>query len=406
MFITSYLRHFKSLPFQLIATIALGVLIHSVAPPIVLDSLFTAGAVFKDLLMMFIPFVVAGYLMSSLTSFDRKSLILVLAVALLAVVAGFVTVFLAYGIAQIAFPFMKLSPIATGCALEGPQCVKQLWALPFKSPLTPSVAIVCALVLGFAAVLADIKPLKNFAETLRVSSTYVLKRYFIPLLPLYVLAVVLKIQSEGTLVLLLKDYGKVFGLMHASLFTLFVVLLAISTRFSFKSFKENIKALISPAITAFSTMSGVATMPILVDSISERLKSKTYPGFVIPLTTNIHTFGDGFVVTLNALALLTMATGVIPPLDVFIGYALYYCLARFFNACVPGGGALIMAPFVQTSLGLPTEFLGLFMTLYMLQDPLITMWNTLGNGLFALATHPWFASFFKKKVKPSTKAAA
>ena len=60
-----------------------------------------------------------------------------------------------------------------------------------------------------------------------------------------------------------------------------------------------------PAITAFTTMSGVAAMPFLVTSVSASTRNKPYAEFSVPLT-NIHTLGDGFIITMTALSLLCM----------------------------------------------------------------------------------------------------
>ena len=64
--------------------------------------------------------------------------------------------------------------------------------------------------------------------------------------------------------------------------------------------------------------------------------------------------------------------------------------ARFFNACVPGGGVLVMTPFVSQYLELSPELIGLTTTLYVLQDALISMINTLGNGLLCTLVYPLF----------------
>ena len=388
----------KNLPFQLALTILFGITLSLTAPQNVLDVCFTLGMLFKDMLMMFIPLVVAGYLMSALVSFDKKSLTLVIGITALAILSGIVVLMLAFGIAYLTFPFIHLGGLTSSTVSTQAQPLTQLWHIPFTSPLTPTVAIIFALSLGFVAVLADVTPLKNFALQLRDRSTHILKRYFIPLLPLYVLAVILKIQADGALSFLIKDYGKIFCLMHLTLAILCLGALALASRFSWHTLKANCQALFAPLITAFSTMSGVAAMPLLVENIQKRLKGDPYPGFVIPLTTNIHTVGDGFMITFSSLAILYMAFGTLPAFAAFAAYLFYYCLARFFNACVPGGGAIIMAPFVHQYLGLPAEFLGLFMTLYVLQDPLITLWNTLGNGLFALLTQPLFHQ--KRKDEP------
>ena len=392
----------KSLPFQIALTVLCGFFISPLLPLWALNLGYTAGVFFKDLLMIFIPFVVAGYLMSSLVSFEKRSLWLVLGIVALTIFSSFLTIMASYGLAIVSFPLLSLGALSLDvCALTCP--LETLWVIPFKSPLTPSVAIIIALILGMVAVIWEIAPLKQGAEFLRDQSTRILKRYFVPFLPIYVLSVVLKIQSEGTLGILLKGYGKVFCALHGFILLSFVGATIAVAHLTGLRLRVLFKNLFSTVIAALSTMSGVATMPFLVEGISDVLRNKIYPGFVIPLTTNIHTVGDGFCISVTAFALLVMTQGKLPGFHMVLIYTFYYCLARFFSACVPGGGALIMAPFVRDYLGLAPEFIGLLITLYMLQDPLITLWNTLGNGLFVLSTKPFFAKYLPKTLHKQIK---
>ena len=211
----------KQLPFQLFLTVIFAILAGPFLPDSVLSALYTLGVLFKDILMIFIPLVVWGYLMSALVAFDKKSVFLAIGLVLLTVISSFLTVLIAYGFSLATLSKMTFAASMTQNAPDlSAQGIKTLWTLPFKSPLTPSVAIVFALSLGFLAVFADIPVLKRFALTLRDQSTQILKTCFLPLLPLYVFAVLIKIQSQGTLMFLLAQYSKIFLVLYGSLFAL------------------------------------------------------------------------------------------------------------------------------------------------------------------------------------------
>lgn len=62
---------------------------------------------------------------------------------------------------------------------------------------------------------------------------------------------------------------------------------------------------------------------------------------------------------------------------------MYFVLAKFSVAAVPGGGILVMLPILEAYLGLNGEMLSLITALYLLFDPVITCANILGNGAFA-----------------------
>jgi len=378
----------RNLPLQLLLTVVLAVLFGSWLPLPVSNVLYTLGCAFKDMLMLFIPLVVCGYLMASIVSFDKKSLILIAGVVCLTSLSSFVTSVFAYGFSKTILSLVTVTALPLATDLPPSDELVLLWQIPFTSPFTPTVAIFTALLLGFLAVFANVKALKTLANSVRDGTTHVLKTYLIPLLPLYVLAVVLKIQSEGSVRLLFAGYGKIFLLLYA-----FVLLFALGAFWllagrHIKQTAAYLKTFWSTTVTAFTTMSGIASMPFLVEATEEATGSKDYARFTIPLTINIHTLGDGLVIPITSLTLLYMQDGVLPSFATFLPFAGAYTLARFFNACVPGGGVLIMAPFAEKYLGLSNELVGFLTTLYILQDPLITTTNAVGNALFALAAKP------------------
>ncbi|TGW15392.1 cation:dicarboxylase symporter family transporter [bacterium NHP-B] len=381
----------KQLPFQLLVTIVFTALFGPLLPQGVLNVLYTIGMIFKDVLMAFIPLVVWGYLMSSMVSFDKKSLVFALNLVVLTVISSLMTALVAYGFSISCLPFLGLDIlIKQPESIASSGSIQALWTLPFASPLTPSVAIVLALVLGCLSVFGDFPRLKGFAFGLRDHATRILKTYFIPLLPLYVMSVLLKIQSEGSLEFLFKEYGKIFTALYAVLFLMLGMMTFVVGGKTWRGLKNTIALFLKPGMTALTTMSGVAAMPFMVDSISKKTQNSRYAEFSIPLMTNIHTLGDGFVITTTAIAILYMTGSPMPTLAQGLVFVGCYTLARFFNACVPGGGILVMTPFVEKYLGLGPAWVGLLTTLYVLQDPLITFINTLGNGLLSLFVYPLF----------------
>ena len=169
---------------------------------------------------MFIPFVVCGYLMSSLVAFDKQSLFLVFGVCVLTFLSSLATSLAAYGFSWYFFLPGKQAIDFCGQLPQAKALLTSYWSFPFQSPFTPSYAILTALILGFLSIFGNIEGLKHFAFSLRDRSTHILKTCFIPLLPLYVCAILLKMQSEGTLSLLFQGYGRVCFIIYGLSFSL------------------------------------------------------------------------------------------------------------------------------------------------------------------------------------------
>ena len=86
-----------------------------------------------------------------------------------------------------------------------------------------------------------------------------------------------------------------------------------------------------------------------------------------------------------------------PSLLNYMIFALYFVLAKFSVAAVPGGGILVMLPILEKYLGFNSDMMSLITALYILFDPVITCANVLGNGAFAKMIDR-FVMFIDKKM--------
>jgi Na+/H+-dicarboxylate symporter len=116
--------------------------------------------------------------------------------------------------------------------------------------------------------------------------------------------------------------------------------------------------------------------------------------------------GDGLSITITAMALLLMSGQGLPSWSAFLMYMMYYCIVKFSAAGVPGGGVIVILPVVRDYLGLDEATTSLLATIYMLQDPILTSANVMGNGAFAMVTHRLLKPFLRGKTPIDTDDAA
>lgn len=377
----------KNLPAQLIACVVMGALLGDYLPLSAISVFYTISIVIKDILMFVLPLVVFSYLLAALTSFEKRAPLLILALLSLVVLSNGLTVMTSYFIGGALLP-----PLVSGqiTALgESQTLVQPLFTLPFKNPIGADWAMMAAMALGMASIFFQFKGVKATAIKLRDFSTGLLRKGFIPVIPFYVLGFVLKLNLEGNFGVLLRQYGSVFALSSVIIVAYIGFMYLAGADFNFKRAYGFIREMIPAGITAFSTMSSAATMPITLEATSKNLGSRDYADFSIPTTVNIHLIGDGLNIALTALALLIMTGQPFPDFQSYALFTLYYCLAKFSCAAVPGGGVIVILPVVQTYLGLSPEATSLLATLYILQDPLLTSANVMGNGAFSILTRKW-----------------
>jgi Na+/H+-dicarboxylate symporter len=147
-------------------------------------------------------------------------------------------------------------------------------------------------------------------------------------------------------------------------------------------------------------MSSAASMPLTIIGAENNATNKEVARFVIPATVNIHLVGDCFAIPIFAYAVLKSFGMAEPSLINYLIFTLYFVLAKFSVAAIPGGGIIVMLPILERYLGFNAEMMSLITALYILFDPVITCANVLGNGAFAKMVDKALHFFGDKRVVP------
>jgi len=182
----------------------------------------------------------------------------------------------------------------------------------------------------------------------------------------------------------MTSYGTVLLLVVSVQFLYIILLFIIPAKFRISKFFKYIKNILPATITAFSTASSAATMPITTMGTENNLEDKMFARAIVPSTCNIHTLGSAICLTVLALATLKAFGMDLPDYKNFVDFMLYFALAKFAVAGVPGGVVVIAAPLLETYLGFTPEMIGLITALYLLFDPFGITANVSCNGAFAI----------------------
>jgi Na+/H+-dicarboxylate symporter len=201
-------------------------------------------------------------------------------------------------------------------------------------------------------------------------------------LPLFILGFILKMQHDGLLTSVLKHYLPIAILIILVSVPYILTLFALALGFNKAKWVQGLKNLVPGMLTGFTTMSSASTMPLVIDAVEKNTTEPFTPG-VVPVSINTHLEGDCFSMSIQAIAILISFGYDLPSLPDLLLFAVFFVIARFAVACVPGGGVLMTLPVFEKYLGFSGEMLSLITALYILFDPLITPVNVLGHGTFA-----------------------
>jgi Na+/H+-dicarboxylate symporter len=373
-----------SLPIQLLIIIAFALSAGPHLPLAAAHSLYTGSLIFKEILGFFLPAIVFSFILVGTLSF-KKNAPLVIGILLTLIIISNITVSLsAYSIGRIFLPFLTDGIHADN--LVAPTSIQPFYTFSLPPIIGSEKAMIASVVLGIFFSFYPIPFVENWFIKFKNVVEVILKKLFIPLLPLYVLGFLIKLVQEGTLFSLFSSYGKAFIviLMAQVLFVATAYTLAQGGKIT--KALQAIKNASASYLTAFATMSSTASIPVTVNVAIKNTGNRPLAHIAIPILANVHLMGDGITVPIFSLVTLSIFQGSIPSLAKFIVFVGYFCLAMLATSGVPGGGIIVIIPLLQSILGFTPEMISVITALYLLQDSFGTACNVMGDGALTIAT--------------------
>ena len=236
-----------------------------------------------------------------------------------------------------------------------------------------------SILFGFFITRVDSKS-KEFLTTLFNSGFEVMMKlthFIIRFTPLGILGIVVGVVSEQreNLIVVLGSLSKYFvtvliGLVIHSTITLPLILRTIGKVNAWKHFQ----AMTTPLLTAFSTRSSSATLPLTIDAVENNTGvSNKISSFVLPLGATINMDGTALYECVAAM-FIAQAYGIELSFLQQMIVVFTALLASIGAAGIPMAG-LVMISVILTAVGLPLEGVGLILAV----DPFLDMCRTSVN---------------------------
>jgi Na+/H+-dicarboxylate symporter len=368
---------FHKMPFILASIIFSIILFDPIIPLLLKNILYSTSLTIKSVIALFLPFIIFGLLFKSAVILSKSASKIIGIILILVCCSNFFSTWMSHYIGILIYSF-TLSLI-TPKEMTG---LTALWSINFPILLANDRAMFSGMILGLT--LSKLWPQQSLDISIKIEKfVRILSSGIVYLIPLFVSGFIVKMQHEGVMGLIIKDYTPVFTVVAIWQFSYIIIAYLVLNNFSVSALFNNIKNMLPATISAFSTMSSAVAMPLTMIGTELNLKNKEIAGAVIPATVNIHLVGDCFAIPLFAYAVLKSFGMDEPSLLNYLLFSFYFVLAKFSVAAIPGGGIIVMLPILEKYLGFNTEMMSLMTALYILFDPVITSANVLGNGGFA-----------------------
>lgn len=368
---------------RIIIAIALGILLGSFLPSVVVRIFITFNSIFSEFLGFTIPLIIVGLVTIAIADIGNKAGKLLLLTVLIAYGSTIFSGFLSYFTGAVFFPSMIEPGTSSFDEIANSDGLTAFFNIKIPPLMDVMTALVLAFTLGLGLAYLHSDSLKNVARDFQDIIIKVIHAVIIPILPLYIFGIFLNMTHSGEVYSILVVFIKIIGVIFALHVFLIVLQYLIAGLFVKRNpFKLLVKML--PAyFTALGTQSSAATIPVTLEQTIKNGVSPKIAGFVVPLCATIHLSGSTLKIVACALALMIMQ-GMPYDFPMFAGFILLLGITMVAAPGVPGGAIMAALGPLHSILGFDESAQGLMIALYIAMDSFGTACNVTGDGAIAL----------------------
>ncbi len=380
---------------KVIIAIVLGIVASLFFPLWAVRIFVTTTEIFSSFLSFIIPLIILGLVAPGIADLGKGAGKLLAITALIAYGSTLIAGFFSYFTISWSLPYMlSAQELVDGSNLNFVESVTSYFNIDMPPLMSVTTSLILAFVIGLGVAAIEGVKIKYALGEFREIITSVIEKVIIPLLPLYIFGIFLKIGAEGQVSLVLGLFFKVIiviFVMHVLLLLFqFITAGAIVKKNPFKALYTMMPAY----MTALGTQSSAATIPVTLMQAKKNGVDDDVADFVIPLCATIHLSGSMLKIVACAYAIMFM-TGMSAPFDLFLGFIMMLGITMVAAPGVPGGAIMAAVALLQSMLGFDQMLIGLMIALYITMDSFGTACNVTGDGAIALVMNKINKSFKK-----------
>ena len=386
------LKKFLNLPFFVLVLFISTFFFGDMINVSVKSNLYAISLFLKDLIVFVLPIIIFSFVLSGILNLHKESLKIILILVPLVCISNFTGFWVSYAVSA---PLLKFGWI-TVSKLETSGVLEPAWFIKVPSILRNDIALILSMILGIMGGFAKIRFISTFSAKLSLISGFILKKVICPILPMFVLGFIIKMQHEETLSLIIKEYAVLLYTVAILTYGYMFCVIFFATGRNVKVAYEKFKNLVPAVLIGLFSMSSAAAIPSTIEGSEKNLLNKNTARFVVPATANMHLLGDCFAIPVIGLALMVSFGYELPSVSEYLTFSLYGVIAKFVSAGIPGGSALIFVPIFENVFGFSAPMLTAITAIYVLFDPIATSSNVFGHGMFAIVFEKVYSKFKKR----------
>ena len=375
----------------IIIALALGIIVGMFAPLWLVRIFVTFNGLFSQFLGFAIPLIILGLVTAAIADIGKSAgrmLLVTIAIAYFSTIgAGFLSYFTADGL----FPsFISQSDVD---ALRIGDTATPYFSIDIPPLTSVMTALVLAFCLGLGIASTGNRTLASAADGFKDVVSKIISSAIVPVLPVYIFGIFLKMTYEGQAVSVMSVFIKIIGIIFVLHILLLLIQFCIAGAVARKNPLKLLWKMLPAYMTALGTQSSAATIPVTLSRTIENGVSKEIAGFTVPLCATIHMSGSMLKITACALALMLMK-GMPYDFLMFSGFICMLAITMIAAPGVPGGCIMASLGLLESMLGFDAEAQALMIALYIAMDSFGTACNVTGDGAIAVIVD----RIFRKKL--------
>lgn len=369
----------------------LGCLLGRILPLSVIRVFDTFNYIFSQYIGFMVPLIIVGLVTPAICKMGAGAGKLLLTAIVLAYCSSVLAGIFSYGVSSGFFP-----KILDGIHLDVTESTEDTVTPFFKLDIPAFMNVTSALVFSFlAGILLTTTGkghFKNVVFDFEELVTKAISTTLIPLLPIFIFGIFLKMTYSSEILPVLKVFAKViviiFSMSIVWLATLFGICGAVARKNPFKCLVSMLPAY----LTALGTSSSAATIPVTLSCVQKCGVSEPIGKFTVPLCATIHMPGSMMKITACAITIMLLQ-GTPFSFGLFLHFIMLQAITAVAAPGVPGGVIMASLGVLASVLGFNGESQALMITLYIVMDSFGTACNVMSDGAIALIID----TIFKKK---------
>lgn len=360
---------------RIILAIALGVGVGMIAPEWFARTFATFNVIFSEFLSFIVPLLIVGLVAPGIADLGKGAGRLLAITAVLAYIFTLISGGSAYIVGTNLFPLL----MNTSATIGETSHLAPWFTVKIPPVFDVMTALVVAFLLGLGTAITESKNIKSILDEFGKIIERVIKGIIIPLLPIYIFGIFMKMTITGEVTSVLSILVKVIAVVIVLNLCMLIFQYCIAGTVSRKNPLKMLWTMLPAYMTAIGTQSSAATIPVTLERAKMLGVSPSIASFTIPLCATIHLSGSMMNITSFAIAFMIFKDMPIEA-SAFVEFVCLLGITMIAAPGVPGGAVMAALGVLQSALGFNEELLGLMIAAYTAMDSLGTATNVTGDG--------------------------